>query len=102
VLALVAVPNVMRVTEAGMVTVVNAGQLKKAWPPIVLIEAGRVMLVKKDCAKAFDPIVVREVGRVIEVKLLRYIKACLPIVVTVLGIIMLVMLFTLSKPPLSL
>jgi len=37
---------VIRVTEVGMVTVVNAVQLRKAALPIVLIEAGRLMLVK--------------------------------------------------------
>ena len=52
-----------------MVTVVNAVQLRKALSPIVLIDAGRLMLVKaRQDMKALAPISTRAVGKVTEVK----------------------------------
>ena len=70
---------------------VNAVHLSKARAPIVLREAGKVMLVKAiHSLKAFAPISIRLDGRVTEVKFGCRLNAESPILVTVLGITTLV------------
>ena len=75
----------MDVTLFGIVTLVNEGQLRKAWLPIVVSPSTRFISFRPHASKAHSPRTLNPGSRVALVKLSQYEKAPEPIVVTVLG-----------------